>query len=44
MLTFVLSCGAISIERLARNAREAFDMGFDELGHMRQGITCRCIR
>ena len=44
MRLFVLTCGGVSIQHIARSAAEAFEHGFNELGHLGMGITCRCIR
>ena len=44
MRTFVLKCGCVSIQHIARSTAEAFDHGFVELGHLGLGISCRCIR
>ena len=44
MRIFVLKCGCVSIQHIARSAAEAFDHGFAELGHLGLGISCRCIR
>lgn len=44
MHIFILSCAGVSIQHTARSAAEAFDHGFAELGHLGQGIACRCIR
>ncbi len=44
MRIFVLKCGCVSIQHIARSAAEAFDHGVAALGHMGMGISCRCIR
>ncbi|WP_263282090.1 hypothetical protein [Comamonas thiooxydans] len=44
MLTFILSCGAVSISHQADSAREALDFAFQHLGHFNNGISCRCLR
>ena len=44
MRTFVLTCGAVSIQYRARTIAEAFEHGFAELGQMGKGISCICQR
>lgn len=44
MRTFVLTCGSVSIQHIARSTSEAFEHGFNELGHLGLGISCLCIR
>ena len=44
MHIFVLTCGGVSIQHIARSTTEAFEHGFTELGHLGLGISCRCIR
>lgn len=44
MRVFILTCGCVSIQHIARNTTEAFEHGFNELGHLGLGISCRCIR
>lgn len=44
MRVFVLTCGCVSIQHIARSTAEAFDQGFVELAHLGLGISCRCIR
>lgn len=44
MLTFILTSGAVSISHKADSAREAIDYGFQCLGYLNKGISCRCLR
>ncbi len=44
MRLFVLTCCGVSIQHIARSSAEAFEHGFNELGHLGMGISCRCIR
>lgn len=44
MRVFILTCGCVSIQHIARNTTEAFEHGFNELGQLGMGISCRCIR
>ncbi len=44
MLTFILSCGAVSISHQADSAREALDYAFQHLGQLNKGISCLCQR
>ena len=44
MLTFILSCGGVSISHQADSAWEAIDYGIQHLGHLSKGISCRCLR
>lgn len=44
MRLFVLTCGGVSIQHIARSSAEAFEHDFNEMGHLGMGISCRCIR
>ncbi len=44
MLTFILKCGSVAIRCEASCMLEAFDYGFEQLGHLNQGIACLCVR
>ena len=44
MLTFTLTCGALTSQVQARTMAEAFDQGFTLYGHSGHAITCLCQR